>query len=167
MAKPLLSNSSIVWITYEYFKSWFILYKILSINLELFHREFQSITLQFMYNNLLHLSVALKISYSLLAAAELRDEITKNRVLTYVRCFGFHRVVDAKESRLSARPEPTQHKYWQRYVALNAWLSKDVTLSHIVYSSQHSQLDGIQNTLHTYVLGCFVISEKYLGLPQK
>ena len=31
-------------------------------NLELFHREFQSIILQLIYNNLLHLSVALNIS---------------------------------------------------------------------------------------------------------
>ena len=56
-------------------------------------------------------------------------ELQNNRVLTYEGCFGFHRVANAKESRLSARPEHTQHKYWRRYVALNVWLSKDVTLS--------------------------------------
>ena len=52
-------------------------------NLELFHREFQSIILQLIHNNLLHLSVALSISYSLLSAAELRDGITK-QPSTYV-----------------------------------------------------------------------------------
>ena len=46
-------------------------------NLELFHKEFHSIILQLIYNNLLRLSVALNISYSLLSAAELRDGITK------------------------------------------------------------------------------------------
>ena len=44
-------------------------YKILSMNLELFHKEFQSIVLQLIHNNLLHLSVALNISYSVLSAA--------------------------------------------------------------------------------------------------
>ena len=46
-------------------------------NLELFHKEFQSIILQLIHNNLLYLSVALNISYSLFSAAELRDRITK------------------------------------------------------------------------------------------
>ena len=48
-------------------------------NLELFHKEFQSIILQLIHNDLLHLPVALNISYSysLLSAAELRDGITK------------------------------------------------------------------------------------------
>ena len=52
-------------------------------NLELFHKEFQSIILQLIHNNLLYLSVALNISYSLLSAAELRDKITK-QTSTYV-----------------------------------------------------------------------------------
>ena len=52
-------------------------------NLELFHKEFQSIILQLIHNILLHLSVALNISYSLLSAAELRDGITKQSS-TYV-----------------------------------------------------------------------------------
>ena len=52
-------------------------------NLELFHKEFHSIILQLIYNNLLRLSVALNISYSLLSAAELRDGITK-QPSTYV-----------------------------------------------------------------------------------
>ena len=59
-------------------------------NLELFHihKEFQSIILQLIHNNLLHLS-ALNISYSLLSAAELRDRITK-QTSTYVEgCFVF------------------------------------------------------------------------------
>ena len=46
-------------------------------NLELFRRESQSIILQLIHDNLLYLSVALNISYSLLSAAELRDRITK------------------------------------------------------------------------------------------
>ena len=85
-------------------------------NLELFHKEFQSIILNSIHDHLLHLSVALNISHSLLSATELGDN---NRVLTYEGCFGFHRVANAKESRLSARPGPTQHKYWQCYAALN------------------------------------------------
>ena len=52
-------------------------------NLELFYREFQSIILQLIHNNLLHLSVALNISYSLLSAAQLQDGITK-QPSTYV-----------------------------------------------------------------------------------
>ena len=52
-------------------------------NLELFHKEFHSIILQLVYNNLLRLSVALNISYSLLSTAELRDGITK-QPSTYV-----------------------------------------------------------------------------------
>ena len=52
-------------------------------NLELFHKEFQSIILQLIHNNLLHFSVALNISYSLLSTAELRDGITK-QTSTYV-----------------------------------------------------------------------------------
>ena len=43
-------------------------YKILSMNLEVFHKEFQSVILQLIHNNLLHLSVALNISYSVLSA---------------------------------------------------------------------------------------------------
>ena len=86
-------------------------------NLELFHKEFHSIILQLVYNNLLRLSVALNISYSPQQSCEM--ELQNNRVLTYEGCFGFHRVANAKESRLSARPEPTRHKYARRYVALN------------------------------------------------
>ena len=52
-------------------------------DLELFHKEFQSIILQLMHSNLLHLSVALNISYSPLCAAELQDGITKQQS-TYV-----------------------------------------------------------------------------------
>ena len=52
-------------------------------NLDLFHKEFQSIILQLIHNTLLHLSVALNISYSLLSAAELQDGITKQSS-TYV-----------------------------------------------------------------------------------
>ena len=52
-------------------------------NLELFHKEFQSIILKLIHNNLLYLSVALNISYSLFSAAELRDRITK-QPSTYV-----------------------------------------------------------------------------------
>ena len=52
-------------------------------NLELFHKEFQSIILQLIHNNLLYLSVALNISYSLFSAAELRDRIIK-QPSTYV-----------------------------------------------------------------------------------
>ena len=52
-------------------------------NLELFHKEFQPIILQLILNNLLPLSVDLKISYSLISAAELRDGITK-QPSTYV-----------------------------------------------------------------------------------
>ena len=54
-----------------------ILYKTLSLNLGLFNKEFRSIILQLIQNNLLHLSVALNISYGLLSAAELQHEITK------------------------------------------------------------------------------------------
>ena len=97
-------------------------------NLELFHKEFQSIILQLIHNILLHLSVALNISYSLLSAAELRDGITKQSS-TYVWRVFWIPFGNAKQSRLSARPEPTQHKYWRRYVALNVWLFKDITLS--------------------------------------
>ena len=61
-------------------------------------------------NDLLYLSIDLNISYSLLFAAELRDGITK-QAYTYVWCFRFHRVVNAKESRLSAHSEPTQQNY--------------------------------------------------------
>ena len=46
-------------------------------NLELSNRKFQSIILQLMYNNLLHLTVVLNILYSLLFAVELRDGILK------------------------------------------------------------------------------------------
>ena len=53
-------------------------------NLELFRRESQSIILQLIHNNLLYLSVALNISYSLLSAAELRDGITKQRSMKSV-----------------------------------------------------------------------------------
>ena len=67
-------------------------------------------------------------------------ELQNNKVLTYEGCFGFHWVANAKESRLPACPEPTQHKYWQCYVALNMWLSKDVTLSHILHSDTASQI---------------------------
>ena len=49
-----------------------ILYKTLSLNLGLFNKEFRSIILQLIQNNLLHLSVALNISYGLLSAAELQ-----------------------------------------------------------------------------------------------
>ena len=49
-------------------------------NLEFFHRKFQSIILQLIHNNLLHLSVALNISFSLLSAAELQDGITKQSI---------------------------------------------------------------------------------------
>ena len=42
-------------------------------NLELFHKESQSIILQLIYSNLLDLSAALNISYSLLSASELRE----------------------------------------------------------------------------------------------
>ena len=52
-------------------------------DLELFHKEFQSIILQLIHSNLLRLSVALNISYSPLSAAELRDGITKQQS-TYV-----------------------------------------------------------------------------------
>ena len=52
-------------------------------NLELFHKKFQSIILQLIHNNLLHLLVALNISYSLLSSVELRDGITKEQS-TYV-----------------------------------------------------------------------------------
>ena len=45
--------------------------------LELFHKEFQSIIFQLIHNNLFHLSIALKVSYSLLSEAELQDGITK------------------------------------------------------------------------------------------
>ena len=61
-----------------------------------FHREFHSIILKLIHNNLLQ-------------SCEM--ELQNNRVVTYEGCFGFHRVANAKESRLSARPEPTQHKY--------------------------------------------------------
>ena len=58
-----------------------------------------------------HLSVALNSLYSLLSAAELRDGIIKRtEYLQYDDCFGFHRAANAKESRLCARPCPTQDK---------------------------------------------------------
>ena len=71
--------------------------------------------------------VALNMSYSL-------DGIKNNRELLYEGCFGFHQVANAKESRLSAHSEPTRRKNWSRSVTLSVWLSKGVTLSHIVYS---------------------------------
>ena len=63
----------------------------------------------------------------------LLDEI---RHLQYEECFGFHRVANVKESRLCARPYPTQDKLLTAFhSALNMFLSKEITLSHIVYSS--------------------------------
>ena len=60
---PLLSNSSMIWIIFntseKIAKNWFILYRILSLNIELFNKEFQSIILELMHNNLLLLLVAL------------------------------------------------------------------------------------------------------------
>ena len=52
-------------------------------NLELFYKKFQSIILQLIHNNLLHLPVALNIFYILLSSVELRDGITKQQS-TYV-----------------------------------------------------------------------------------
>ena len=52
-------------------------------NLELFHKEFQSIILNSIHDHLLHLAVALNISHSLLSAAELGDGMTK-QPSTYV-----------------------------------------------------------------------------------
>ena len=45
--------------------------------LELSNKEFQSIILQLMYNNLFHLTAVLNILYSLLFAVELRNGIIK------------------------------------------------------------------------------------------
>ena len=80
-------------------------------NLELFHKEFQSIILQLIHNNLLHFSVALNMSYIYPTQQNCEMELQSDRVFTHEGCFGFHRVANAKERRLSARPEPTQHKY--------------------------------------------------------
>ena len=80
-------------------------------NLELFHREFQSIILQLIYNNLLHLSVALNISTLYIVYSPQQSYEMELQASTYEGCFAFHRVENAKESRLSARPEPTQQKY--------------------------------------------------------
>ena len=105
-----------------------------------------------------HLLVALNISYSLLSAAELRDGITKTtEYLQYERCFGFRRAANAKESRLCAYPYPTQDRVRTAFhSASNMCLSKEITLSHTAYSPQHSQLDGIQNTLHTVSIRLFL-----------
>ena len=57
----------------------------------------------------------------------LLDEI---RYLQYEGCFGFRRVANAKESRLCARPYPTQDKLLTAFhSALNMCLSKEITLS--------------------------------------
>ena len=46
-------------------------------NLKLFNKEFQSVIVQVIHNNLLHMSVALNFSYSSLSTTELRDGVTK------------------------------------------------------------------------------------------
>ena len=40
---------------------------------------------------------------SKLASQWIAEDLQNNRVLTYEGCFGFHRVANAKESRLSER----------------------------------------------------------------
>ena len=58
------------------------------------------------------MSVSLNISCILFSAAELRDGITKRtEYLMLDGCFGFYRVANSKESRLSVHPETTQCKY--------------------------------------------------------
>ena len=52
-------------------------------NLEFFRKEFQSIILQLIHNNILHFSAALNVSYNLLTIEELRHGITK-QPSTYV-----------------------------------------------------------------------------------
>ena len=54
----------------------------------------------------LHVSVALNILFSLLSGAEVRGGITKQQ-LSHKENFGFHGVANAKESRLSDQPIPT------------------------------------------------------------
>ena len=88
--KPLLSNSSIVPLVAQY-----ELYSMNISRVDLFHitsylwsrvishSQGVSVLLQLIHNNLLHLSVALNISYSLLSAEELQDGITK-QPSTYV-----------------------------------------------------------------------------------
>ena len=51
--------------------------KSLSMNLEFFRKEFQSIILQLIHNSILRFSAALNVSYNLLTIEELRDGITK------------------------------------------------------------------------------------------
>lgn len=66
----------------------YILHRIISMNLELFYRKFQSIKLKLLYNNLLHLSVILNISNSLPSTAKLlHGIIKKNKHLRIKRVF--------------------------------------------------------------------------------
>ena len=111
---------------------------------ELFHREFQSITLQLIHNNLLHFTLI----QSTLCSRAVRWNY---KTTEYVDMKG---ILDSIEWRMLRRADymPAQNPpniSTDSVTQLGMCDSPRILCFHAVYSPQHSQLDGMQNTLHT------------------
>ena len=85
-------------------------------------------------------------------------EVKNNRIVMHKGSFVFHRVANVKDNRISAQTIPT-HLFILTTICSRE-NDSSMVLRSLIYSALliiHNSIDGIQNTLHTQVFGCFVI----------